>query len=536
MAFDDSPPPREYTPSKDDTAIVLPSPQPSTTRIRLESSEEDMPIMLQRKSLKRAGSVLPRERERRSHEEPKYRERRASSPKADSKLLFNKNGKPYKRPGPQPWASKPIMKNDMVAKKAVIREIESYWGKSFIRSYIPKCHRPLVKRGADGKRPAYRAHETNPKKWLPSVLKAILMIAKLTKDKKWLKDAMNDVVRYRIKNTGNRKPQLVTTDFDVIEDMLVKDWAVDYAFEIRYKHLLVNRKDQQETDEDIDHILQVANDDGDEEGDESEEENEDDMDGRNEGVNHDNDDDEGIEHGYGGISNRYQCSSGYIKDDQHTLAPTPHQQAEQEKLSRNSRIVSTPDSPGPMKRAGREKTSYRYGSPAPGCDSLLMSPWGTTIPTPYGGYGGFHGYGGFPGYGQPQLSSRDSNQGPRHPKPYGMYPPLHHMSPMPGNSYRPSSFGSNTMGHEGHGLYGSDRRSQALSGVRQGSMHPKIKRESPDYDDPIMSVGEISGPQTDLGAVMNQEDEDLDGELEVAELELKLARLRAKKAAQKKAR
>lgn len=92
------------------------------------------------------------------------------------------------------------------------------------------------------------------------------------------------------------------------------------------------------------------------------------------------------------------------------------------------------------------------------------------------------------------------------------------------------------MGHEGHGLYGSDRRSQALSGVRQGSMHPKIKRESPDYDDPIMSVGEISGPQTDLGAGMNQEDEDLDGELEVAELELKLARLRAKKAAQKKAR
>jgi hypothetical protein len=48
----------------------------------------------------------------------------------------------------------------------------------------------------------YRDHETDAKKWLPSVLKAILSIAKLTSDKSWLKKAMNDVVRYRIKNTG----------------------------------------------------------------------------------------------------------------------------------------------------------------------------------------------------------------------------------------------------------------------------------------------------------------------------------------------
>jgi hypothetical protein len=112
------------------------------------------------------------------------------------------SGKVRKKPGPRPYASKPILKNDMAAKMEVISEIESFWGKGFIKSYIPKCHRPLVKRGKTGKRAMYREHETDPKKWLPSVLKAVLMIAKLTSDKKWLKKAMNDVVRYRIKNTG----------------------------------------------------------------------------------------------------------------------------------------------------------------------------------------------------------------------------------------------------------------------------------------------------------------------------------------------
>jgi hypothetical protein len=36
------------------------------------------------------------------------------------------------------------MKNDMKAKKALIKEIEGYWGKQFIKTYIPRCHRPLV--------------------------------------------------------------------------------------------------------------------------------------------------------------------------------------------------------------------------------------------------------------------------------------------------------------------------------------------------------------------------------------------------------
>ena len=118
------------------------------------------------------------------------------------KVAAKSSGKTPKKPGPRPWASKPIKKNDMEAKKEVIREIERYWGKGFIKAYVPKCHRPLVKRGKGGKRAMYRDHETDPKKWLPSVLKAVLMIAKLTQNKAWLKKAMNDVVRYRIKNTG----------------------------------------------------------------------------------------------------------------------------------------------------------------------------------------------------------------------------------------------------------------------------------------------------------------------------------------------
>lgn len=112
------------------------------------------------------------------------------------------SGKAPKKSGPLPWATKPIKKNDMVAKKELIREIEKYWSKDFIKAYIPKCHRPLVKREKGGKHVVYRSHETDPKNWLPSVLKSILSIAKLTQNKVWLKKAMDDVVRYRIKNTG----------------------------------------------------------------------------------------------------------------------------------------------------------------------------------------------------------------------------------------------------------------------------------------------------------------------------------------------
>ena len=65
-----------------------------------------------------------------------------------------------KKPGPKPWAQRAISKNDTEAKKQVIRAIEKNWGKNFIYHYIPKCHRPLQKRGP-GKRPSYRQHEAS---------------------------------------------------------------------------------------------------------------------------------------------------------------------------------------------------------------------------------------------------------------------------------------------------------------------------------------------------------------------------------------
>lgn len=206
-----------------------------------------------------------------------------------------------KKPGPRSWAAKPIMKNDMKAKLEVIHEIERLWGKGFIKAYIPKCHRPLVKRGKTGKRSSYRDHETDPKKWLPSILKAILEIAQLTDDKKWLERAMNDVVRHRIKHTGNHKPQLVTTDFDVIADMLdpEKKWSAAYSFDIRYKHLLLGRA-QQENGENIDHILQTGSDrvvSGQE-------------DNGVEGYDDASSDDQDQDQGYGAISGKYQESSG----------------------------------------------------------------------------------------------------------------------------------------------------------------------------------------------------------------------------------
>jgi hypothetical protein len=154
------------------------------------SSDDDGPIMARRQTR----AVSP--------ERPRRDAPRNSDVYGRQLAVPSKSVVKHKKPGPRAWASKPIKKNDMKAKKEVIREIEAYWGKGFIRKYVPKCHRPLVKRGKAGKRSMNRDHETDPKNWLPSVLKAILMIAKLTDDKDWLKKAMNDVVRFRIKNTG----------------------------------------------------------------------------------------------------------------------------------------------------------------------------------------------------------------------------------------------------------------------------------------------------------------------------------------------
>lgn len=198
---------------KADSEEITPVEQSQDQQGGRESSSDDVPLRQQhlpRAPIREGSHNLRDRRQLRDHmlyvdDASSLDQRRAAHqatlrkpPKGEAKSSV----KVGKKPGPRPWASKPIMKNDMAAKKEVIREIESFWGKGFIKAYIPKCHRPLVKRGKGGKRAIYRDHETDPKKWLPSVLKAILMIAKLTTNKMWLKKAMNDVVRYRIKNTG----------------------------------------------------------------------------------------------------------------------------------------------------------------------------------------------------------------------------------------------------------------------------------------------------------------------------------------------
>ncbi|KAF2801073.1 hypothetical protein K505DRAFT_43547 [Melanomma pulvis-pyrius CBS 109.77] len=230
-----------------------------------------------------------------------------------------------KKPGPKPWATKPLTKNDMAAKKELIAEIEKYWGKGFIKAFIPKCHRPLVKRGKGGKRSAFRQSENDPKKWMPSVLKAVLMIAKKTDDKQWLKEQMRDVVTYRIKHTGNRKPQLVTTDFDVIEDVFDSGWTVAQSFAIRYKHLLMNRAGDIETDADIAHIFGEVNrgsedgsggEDGDDDEDDGEEEYGEDGDMREEPSGDETEQE---------LSNGYFQTSGYIQSPQYPLPPPPQQ-------------------------------------------------------------------------------------------------------------------------------------------------------------------------------------------------------------------
>lgn len=59
-------------------------------------------------------------------------------------------------------------------------------------------------------------------------------------------------------DSASRTLVTVTTDFDVIEDMLVKDWNVAYAFQIRYKHLMTHGKQQQGTDEDVERIQRAS--------------------------------------------------------------------------------------------------------------------------------------------------------------------------------------------------------------------------------------------------------------------------------------
>lgn len=392
----------------------------------------------------------------------------------------------------------------MEAKKELIAEIQKFWGKNFIKNYIPKCHRPLVKRGKNGKRSAFRQSENDPKKWMPSVLKAVLMIAKKTNDKDWLKEQMRDVVTYRIKHTGNRKPQLVTTDFDVIEDVFDNGWTVAQSFSIRYKHLLMNRGDNVETDEDIAHIFGEdvpRGDDSEDDEAEDDEEDEEGEDGEEGEVADERSEDETEQE----LSASYHQVSGYILPPQYPL-------------------------PAPPKNA--------YNQPHPGANRQpFQQGRANTRPAPQGAAPPPQGF---------------APPGPRRP------PPGVQLSTPPRSSYaeteeRFPSSGSNSKRQRSPGIYGfgdnkrnrrnllsapygptgqmgrmNTQSSNSRHSASQNSGGPKIKTEPGTEADPFAI--DFGMPDNDLGPQYEEHDDDsiLRLELEAAEAESKRAYLRLK--------
>jgi hypothetical protein len=544
MSFSPPSPSKESVPIKEDGEDLEALLQPKHNQDRREFSESEGPVVVRRQvretiedqheGIAVRGRCVVLEN---SHDSSDYT-RDQSSPRQHSKSSPKIAGK-RKRPGPRAWAAKPIMKNDMKAKVEVIRGIESLWGRGFIKSYIPVCHRPLIKRGKDNKRPSYRRHETDPKKWLPSVLKAILMIAKLTDDKTWLKDAMNDVVRYRIKHTGNRKPQLVTTDFDVVEDMLIKDWKVPYAFSIRYKHLLVNRKDQLESDENINHILQAHSDQDD--SDLSVNNNEDD-DATDREEKHDEDSEEDEElHPHDDISANYLQSNKYVTAPPYPSPGPSRQRSKQQNLREEMPVRQTRTNLLPQQQY--QRSAYSRNMQMPGYSGHRTDPWGRPSPV-YGdqeAYGhahsGYTGHGG--GYGGycPPLPRRDVGHRSRQPPTPGMaqHPTL--TTPAFNSEYedKPKKqghflpFGANKSTHE---MLESSAafEIQHYPNYCHHSGRTKSKRESSTIDEHPQAANGFDAPDNNTGSQnSDMDDKDLiDAEVETTRLELKLAKLKAR--------
>ncbi|KAL5394951.1 hypothetical protein PMIN02_004510 [Paraphaeosphaeria minitans] len=414
-------PAQEYPPMESTNDMNHSS--PVETRIPQESSddEDDVPL-----------------RDRRLRE---YHQQPTSTMAVPEHLGFQKpakappfsTGKTHKKPGPKPWAAKPIAKNDMKAKIEVIRAIEKNWGRNFIKDYIPKCHRPLQKKKG-GKRTAFRQHEMDPKNWLPSVLKSLLGISHLTSDKSFLKKAMNDIVRHRIKHTGNRKPQLVTTDFDVIEDMITRGWDIETSFSIRYKHLLLaNPKGYLETDEDIDHIL-ACGDDYQRSSDLDREDEEDDDDDMQVDGQEDEDTTD--------FSNPCASMGAYIHGPPHQ--PSKMIVAKYPKLAKQ---IKKEKPMKPVKASKRSEFSNRspdiqapqhmhphmYGGYSmPGYGTCIFFLTISSLTQDLGSYGAFPGYPPMAGYPPPNMKGF-----PQQP-PYGKgYPPLPPMFPWTGYGQHP---------------------------------------------------------------------------------------------------
>lgn len=339
----------------------------------------------------------------------------------------------------------------------------------------------------------------------------------------------------------------MTTDFDVLEDMLVKDWDVAYSFGIRYKHLLMNPQGQQETDEDIDHIL------GAESGEEGSGDEEDDVKGGNindqddEDVDDEEDSEDDI--GQGGLTGQYLQASGYTNAPQyshphHMPGPPPKQHKNKLEKS-NTRGFKLPMRPQPPSRIDKSQQGYgqpyTYGPP--------LDPWGRPLsygggPEGYGGHGGYGMYGGYGGYGPPpDGDGRYPSQPPGY-NDLGQYPPRHAMTPTPSQPdcdridrkrAQESPFSSNKR------TRGGNEQSAFQMGRPQPHGYPpsfhaaqtEVKQESPEFeirgDGREISVEESVAPTTELGEDSNAAA--LEAELRATELELKVARLQAKRAA-----
>lgn len=543
MSFRPASPSQEYVVLKedrDDNAIPT---QPVSDPAYLESSEDDEPRITCRRVRNEVRKQM-RIPAPGAHRSSRAHTNRQSYDSMDSDSdspvprqpteAYLKRGSKHKTSSSGMTTSKPVMKKDLRAKKAVIREIESLWGRGFIKSYIPKCHRPLTKR-VNGKRSYLRDHETDPINWMPSVLKAILMIAKLTDDKQWLKKAMNDIVRYRIKHTGNRKPQLVTTDFSVIEDMLVKDWSVPFAFDIRYKHILFQSKDEEVSGEVIDRIMDAGSDDDDDHV------NQDDEDGQEETEE---------EEGTVGkpVPTKHHQSSSSTKVRQYSSPARSRRRSTQSKTS--DQIVKQTGSSPQATSSGQPPGTYGNGPAVPGYGQLL-DPWGRPMPAYWGphgynnGHGGFGGHGGHGSYG-PYTGFRGTHPGMQPPTHGLPYYPLHPHAMAPTSSVPGSDYSRHGIKHKKRERESSSaaskhaRHTHTFSPSHNMQAHPDagtahgttIKREST-TDDDMTFDDDWAIPKKELEDEEEEkevdEDDVIDAEVEVMELELKLAELKAKR-------
>lgn len=321
--------------------------------------------------------------------------------------------------------------------------------------------------------------------------------------------------------------------------MLVNEWEVSYSFNIRYKHLMVNRKGQQETDEDIDHILGAES--GQEDVSDDGGDNED-----NEIV--DDEDDSNDDMGQGSLTGQYLHTSGYTNARQYLrpqsgTPPTQPKTKEEKKHKRVSELPLRPQPP-PYNKKGLHAYGqhYPYGPP--------MDPWGRTMPygsgpDGYGGYGGMYGV-----YGNYGPSVGNDGHHPFQPQGFpgiGQCPlPRHTMASFPSQPgtdrtgrrrIQESPFGGTKRVYKGseQSPYGMGRPGVQHHGYPQHFQpdQPQVKQESPEFemrgDERADSVDESDGRTNDIGEDSNAAA--VEAELRATELELKVARLQAKRAA-----